>query len=145
MDQYIPKTCPAATRGTPANATGANSLSCNLASGNWASSGSACLAPSVQPPKVVCVAIKPTQTGTLYSCTRPDGTTYYTEEPPTNEPEPIFPLMDGSDASIGMRMTPCQIDTGSKGYQMGGGYLCAAVGWKQDVKKGNQAYWVVCE
>lgn len=96
--------------------------------------------PNVPPPRIICKAIKPTQSGTLYSCTNPDGTTYYTEEPPTNEPiDPvppttceeqslpgqngnnnfcvdaparICPLSNGKDAKIGTRLSPCDFDDG---------------------------------
>lgn len=103
--------------------------------------------PPVTPPattKPTCTYIKPTQTGSLYLCKNTDGTSFYTEEPPIDEPEPICPMVSGFEAKQGSIEKACDIWGSAGVYPAGQNYLCTYDGWRIN-NKGNSQYLNYCE
>lgn len=101
--------------------------------------------PSLPAPSLpTCTYIKPTQTGSLYICKNPDGTSFYTEEPPIDEPEPICPMVSGFEAKQGAIEKACDIWGSAGVYPAGQNYLCTYDGWRIN-NKGNSQYLNYCE
>lgn len=55
----------------------------------------------------------------------------------------ICPLIDGTEAKVGQKETPCRVGSGSTGYRQGSMYTCTATGWSY--KAGTGIATVVCD